>query len=175
MSLTSTIKTRYQNLILGDYAPNASFSMATGRFRLFDRDAGEVEQGYDSTSERKFQVSFESIAPINPINHPDGFALYEADVLVKVSYYYTHLGDDLTEGSEEVNGTGYYDDIMDRIMTDFHDISRVLTWYGNYGGLTPEVFNTSLERMTTKQEGRKYVLEIRFKTWIQANIGSSYL
>lgn len=175
MSLTSTIKTRFQNLILGDYAPNASFSISTGRFRLYDRDAGQIENGYDSTTERRFQVICEGITPIVPVNHIDGYILYDMDVIVKVSYFYTHLGDDLTEGTDEVNGTGYYDDVIDRINTDFHDIQRVLTYYGNYGGLTPEVFNTILQRMTVTQSGNKLVCEIRFKTSFQAGAATSYV
>lgn len=175
MSLTSTIKTRYQNLMLGDYAPVASFSIATGRFRLFDRDAGQIENGYDSTSERKFQIVCENIIPIIPVNHIDGYALYEFDLTVKVSYFYTHLGDDMTEGTDEINGTGYYDDILDRANTDFHDIQRVLTYYGNYGSLSPEVFNSSLKSYKVTQESNKLISEIGFKISCQANIGASYI
>ena len=144
MSLTSTIKTRVQNLLTGDYAPNADFSIATGRFRLWDRDAGQIENAYDSTTERTFQVILQNITPIVPVNHLDGFALYEMDLVVKVSYYYTHLGDEIPEGTEEISGTGYYDDVIDRANTDYHDIHRTLSFYGNYGSLSPEVFSITI-------------------------------
>lgn len=175
MSLTSTIKNRMENLITGEYAPVSRFSISTGRFRLYDRDAGQISDGYDSTAERKFQVSCQNIMPIIPVNHIDGYALYEFDLTVKVSYFYTHLGDDMTEGTDEINGTGYYDDVLDRANTDFHDIQRVLTYYQNYGSLSPEVFNIVLQSYRLTQESNKIISEIGFKVSCQANIGASYI
>lgn len=175
MSLTSTIKSRFENLILGSYAPNASFSISTGRFKLHDRDLGTIEQNYDSTSERRFQVHFDSIATTVPENHLDGFVLYEADCVVKVGYYYTQSGDDLPEGSTDQSGTGYLDAIKDRAMTDYHDIQRTLTWYENYGGLTPSVYAVILQRFTLTQEDRKIIAAIQFKVMFQASLITSYI
>lgn len=175
MSLTSTIKSRFQNLILGDYAPNATFSIASGRFHLHDRDLGTIEENYDSTTERRFQVHFDSITPTVPINHLDGFVLYEAECVVKVGYLYTQSGDDLPEGSSDQLGTGYLDAIKDRAMTDYHDIQRTLTWYENYGGLSPSVYSVILERFTLSQEGNKVIAAIQFKVMFQATVTTSYI
>lgn len=168
MSATSVIRSRVQNLLTGDYAPIASFSIETGRFRLWDRDLGQIEKNYDSTSERRFQVVVQNLEPIVPINHLDGFALYNAELVVKVAYFYTHLGDDMPEGTAELSGTGYYDEILDRANTDYHDIQRVLTYYQNYGSLTTEVFSIEIASYKVSEVDRKLISEITFKTSFQA-------
>ena len=81
----------------------------------------------------------------------------------------------MTEGTDEINGTGYYDDVLDRANTDFHDIQRVLTYYQNYGSLSPEVFNIVLQSYRLTQESNKIISEIGFKVSCQANIGASYI
>lgn len=175
MSLTNTIRKRFENLLLGSYAPNATFSISTGRFLLYDKENGQLENNFDSTSERKFQVSCGQQSYTVPLNHLDGFALYEMPVNIKVSYYNTNGGNEDTEGSSEEAGSGLYDEILDRAMTDFHDISRTVTWYENYGSLSPSVYMVTLEAHRVTASGRKIISDIQFKVLYQASVTTSYL
>lgn len=175
MSLTSTIRERLQNLILGTYAPSATFSITTNRFRLHDWDAGTLEQNVDNTTDRAFQVDIGTATPDPQFNPLDGYILYSSQVKVRVSYLYTHGGDGLTENSTYDSGTGYLADILDRANTDMHDIIRTLTWHQNWGGLTPAVFAVVERSFTVTQLQTKIISEIGFTVRFQASTTTSYV
>ena len=175
MSLTSTLRQRIENLILGTYAPSATFSIATNRFRLHDWDAGTLEQNTDSTIDRSFHVDMGAAIPDPSFNPLDGFCLYSAQVTVKVGYLYTHSGDGITENSSYDSGTGYLTDVVDRANTDMHDIIRTLTWHGNWGSLTPSVFGIIQRSFTLLQLDTKIIADIGLTVRFQASTTTSYV
>jgi hypothetical protein len=175
MSLTLTIRQRLENLLSGAYAPYATYSFSTGRFYKHDRDLGPIEKHYDSSVERKFEVDLGPAFPLIQINPLDGFGLYEMEVKIKIGYMLTHSGDDQPEGSTEQAGTGYLDDIKSRANTDMHDIIRVLTWYQNYGGLSPDVFGITEKAFQLVEYDTKIVGVTTLLVKFQASTTTSWI
>lgn len=171
MASTKTIRQRIENILIGDFIPaDTRFSISSGRFKLHDKDTGSIEMNYDSVAERKIQVLCGPIGEIDSVNHMDGFGLYEFDLTVKVSYFLTNSGDDMPEGSTEIEGTGYIEDINDRANADSLDIKRCVTWYENYGGLTPDVFSIVDKSFTMEVVGKKVIASTVFQVRFQNSL-----
>jgi hypothetical protein len=175
MSLTSTIQARIENLLLGAYAPSATFSIPEKRFRLHDKDAGALEKNSDATIDRSFQVDINAINVTTPFNPLDGYVLYNCTALIRVGYLFTHSGDYMTENSTYDSGTGYLDDVVDRANTDMHDIIRTVTWHQNWGSLTPAVFGILEKSLKITQLDTKIIAELEVDVKFQASTTSSYV
>jgi len=175
MSLTLTIRQRFEDLLSGTYAPNAQYSFETGRFYKHDRDLGPIEKHYDSSVERKFEVDVGPAFPSITINNLDGFALYEVEVLIKIGYMLTHSGDDQPEGATEQSGTGYLDDIKSRSNTDLHDILRICTFYENHGSLSPEVFGVTEKKFQLVEYPTKIIGQTTLKVQFVASTTVSWI
>lgn len=163
MSLIREIQERLQALILGN-AGEAPFTIEQGRFRLLESETGSVEEGYESSSERTFEVEFDPGYPLEgPVNNLDGWYVQVIPFRVKVSYQLTNAGEVDSEGNTPQQGSGTVKDIKARAVTDIHDIVRVLTWYSNHSGLTPNVFSIQAgDKATAQKDPGRVVCSIPF-------------
>jgi hypothetical protein len=175
MALTTTLRQRFENLMLGTYAPSATFYIATNRFRLHDRDAGTLEQNVDNTIDRAFQIDFGPATADPSFNPIDGVCLYTAPVTIRVGYLYTHSGDGMTENATYDSGTGYVDDVVARANTDMHDILRTVTWHENWGSLAPALFGVTAKNFIVRQLATKIIAELSVVARFQATTTTSYL
>lgn len=173
--LTKQIRQRIEDLVTGKYVPtNSTFSLPLNLLQINDPDTGSIIDQVSSASERKVEVLAGAIKQLNEINHYDGFVLYESDFTVKISYFYTHLGNDLTEVLSSESGTGYLKDINDRANNDKFNVEKTLTWNEAFGGISPEVFLVSAKDYSLSIEEDKVIASIVFNIQFQASLVEGY-
>lgn len=176
MSYLRTIQERLEALILGD-SGEAPFTIEQGRFRLLGAETASLEEGYASTSERTIEVEVDPGYPLEgTVNNCDGWFVQVHPFRVKVSYQFTNSGEGDSEGVDPQQGSGTMRDIRSRVVTDIHDICRVLSWYANHAGLTPNVFYIERgDRATVSKQGEKVTVQIPFSMKLVVNTTSSYV
>lgn len=168
---TKNIRERIENILKGTFvATNTTFSINQYLFKENDIDAGSIENQTAGSSDRRFEVLAGEIKPLQEINHFDGFGLYESDFTVKVSYFYTHLGNDLAEVLNSESGTGYLKDINDRANHDKFNIEKSLTWIEAFSGVSPEVFKVVSNGYNLKIQDDKVISEITFNIQFQISL-----
>lgn len=141
MSLGQTIEQRIDALLLGTYTPSATHSMESGRFSRMDDSVPDVLSMPDYKKERCFNVNLQGGKPMIPTNPINPTNLFVFELTVDIGYLVTNSGDDSTEGTNPLNGAATNTAVITRMTTDNIDIQRVLTWYENFAGLTPDVCN----------------------------------
>lgn len=168
---TKNIRERIENILKGTYvSTNSIFSINQNLFKETDIDAGSIENQNAGASDRKFEVLAGEMKPIQEINHFDGFGLYESDFTVKISYFYTHLGNDLVEVLNSESGTGYLKDINDRANHDKFNIEKTLTWIEAFSGVSPEVFKVVSTGYNLNIQDDKVISEITFNIQFQVSL-----
>lgn len=175
MGLLNEIQERLEKLMLGEHG-QAPYLIEQNRFSLLNSDTQDVELGYESTSERTFEVDIEPIVPLNGSpNLLDGHYQATLNCVVKVSYQLTNAGEGV-EGSSYQQGAGTDKAIRNRVLSDIHDITRTLCWHENCAGLNPVVFGIQTgSTATVRTLGTKVISTIPFIIYSTIDTTQSYI
>lgn len=144
MSVIKPIRTRFEQLLTGDYSINPTYSITSGRFHVLPSHIPDVLKAPEQTKERVCNIFVSAPRPLLPLNMCDTLHLYTAKMTVDIAYVLTNRGNDETEDETDTGGERTSDAVNARMGTDAVDIIRAFSWQDNFAGIDPTVCNCSI-------------------------------
>ena len=173
--LTKPIRQRIEDIIINEYSiSDPNYTIPFGIFSLSLPDAETIEETISSASDRQVEILSGPILPVLEVNHIDNFGLYYSEFVIKVSYNYTHLGNNLEEVLIANSGDGYLKSINDRANSDKFNIAKVLTHYEAFGGVTPEVYKVEEVDFNLSIENDKVISELTLRIEFEASLALNW-
>ena len=170
MAYAEALLTRMEALLLGT-AGTAPWTVAAGHFTL--REGPESLELFPVDAvERKVDVDLGLPTPMRPVNHLDGYGLFQHPLVVRVAYTLTGAGDAFDAPGAQ-SGTATDTAVRNRAVADAHIIHGVLGYLGNWTGLTdPQVIDVFAPSGTPLGDlalgAERAILTVNMQVWVRA-------
>lgn len=173
MSVVKSIRTRFEQLLTGDYSINSTYAIMPDRFVILPANQ-QVAPDYNK--ERSCTVVVMPPLPLLPLNMCNTLALFTAKMTVAITYPITNRGNDDSEDETVTGGEFTRDAVQARMATDSLEILRVFSWSENVAGLTPTVCgcaisSNGIQSALTPKDG---TLIMEFLLTLEINTQTNY-
>lgn len=170
MAYADALQTRMEGLLLGTEGVSP-WTIPAGHFRLRG-GPDPLELVSVASAERLVDVDVGMPSPLKPVNHLDGYGLFQHPLTVRVSYTLTGAGD-VFDAPGAQSGTATDTAVRNRAVADAHAIHGVLGSLRNWAGLTdPQVIDVfarpdnPLGDLALAPE--RAILTITMQVWVRA-------